>query len=181
MSDRLLPAVLVLGLLAIVLVGMWFAWRARVKRDSAVTAGEPLPAAGIHPIIHTHVLYVATTRADQPLERLAIRGLAFRARAELTVATEGAVLSVPGQEPIFLPADSIRSTRPATWTIDRVVESDGLIAIGWRNGETDADSYVRVIDPTKHTSVLDALASLSSTGPVTPAPAPTTSTERKKS
>jgi hypothetical protein len=178
--DRLVPALIVLGLLAILLVGMWLAWRARVKRDSGVSAGEPLPTGGIHPIVSTEVFYVATTKAGQPLERLAIRGLAFRARAELTVATEGVVLSVPGQEPIFLPADSIRSSRAATWTIDRVVESDGLISLTWRSGETDADSYVRVIDSAKHASVLDALASLSSTGSDPSAPAPTTSTERKK-
>ncbi len=178
MSDKLIPAIIVLGLLALLLTGMWLAWRARVKRDSGVSAGAPLPAGGIHPLITTAVLYVATTKADQPLERLAIRGLAFRARAELTVAEEGVVLSVPGQDPIFLPADSIRSSRPATWTIDRVVESDGLVAISWRSGETDADSYVRVIDPTKHTTVLDALASLNSTGPATSGP--TTSIESEK-
>lgn len=178
MSDKLIPAIVVLSLLALLLAGMWFAWRARVKRDSGVTAGAPLPAAGIHPLISTAVLYVATTKAGQPLERLAIRGLAFRARAELTVAEEGVVLSVPGQEPIFLAKDSIRSSRPATWTIDRVVESDGLIAITWRSGETDADSYVRVIDPTTHSTVLDALASLTSTGAAPSAP--TTSTESEK-
>ncbi|MCP2030847.1 hypothetical protein L1277_000911 [Okibacterium sp. HSC-33S16] len=181
MSDRLIPAILVLGLLALLLVGMWLAWRGRVRRHSGLTAGESLPDAGIHPILVADVLYVATTEADRPLERLAIRGLAFRARAELTVATEGVVISVPGQEPIFLPAHSIRSSLPATWTIDRVVESDGLVAIAWRSGETDVDSYVRVIDSTQHAAVLDALASLTSTGPDSSAPAPTTSTERKKS
>jgi hypothetical protein len=181
MSDRLVPAAIVLGLLALLLLGMWLAWRARSQRDSGLTAGEPLPAAGVSPLVTTAVLYVATTRHNEPLERLAIRGLAFRARAELTVATEGVVLSVPGQEPIFFPAHSIRSSRPATWTIDRVVESDGLIAMTWRSGETDADSYVRVIDPTQHAPVLDALASLSSTGTDSSAPAPSTSTERKKS
>lgn len=170
MADKLLPALIVIGLLVLLLAGMWFAWRARVTRDSGVSAGAPLPDGGVHPLLTTDVLYVATTKAGQPLERLAISGLAFRARAELTVADEGVVLSVPGQEPIFLPEDSIRSSRAATWTIDRVVESDGLIAITWRSGETDADSYVRVIDPTTHTSVLDALASMKSTGPAPSVP-----------
>ncbi|WP_162924941.1 hypothetical protein [Mycetocola zhujimingii] len=178
MPDRLLPAALVLGLLAILLAGMWFAWRARARRDSGVSAGAPLPAGGVHPLLTTDVLYVATTRAGQPLERLAIRGLAFRARAELIVAEEGVVLSVPGQDPIFLPADSIRSAQPATWTIDRVVESDGLVSITWRTGDTDADSYVRVIDPTKHAPVLDALASLNSTGPASSGPTPSTESEK---
>ena len=177
MPDRVVPAAIVLALLALLLLGMWLAWRARSARDAGVPAGRPLPADGIHPVVTTAVLYVATTKAGQPLERLAIRGLAFRASADLTVATEGVVLSVPGQDPVFLAADQIVSAQPATWAIDRVVEADGLISFRWRSAGTDVDSYVRVIDPTQHPRVLDALSSLSSA----PAPAaPTDSTESEK-
>ena len=177
MPERIVPAVIVLAFLALLLLGMWLAWRARAARDAGVPAGPPVPADGIHPLVTTAVLYVATTRAGQPLERLAIRGLAFRASADLTVATEGVVLSVPGQDPVFLAADQIVSAEPATWTIDRVVEADGLLSFRWRSAGTDVESYVRVIDPTQHTRVLDALTSLSSA----PAPAaPTDSTESEK-
>jgi hypothetical protein len=179
-SERLIPAALVLAFLALLLLGMWLAWRARSRRDAGVAAGQPLPAAGIHPILTTDVLYVATTKAGQPLERLAIRGLAFRARGELTLAEEGVVLTVPGQDPIFLASAQLRSAQPATWTIDRVVESDGLIALAWRSDETDVDSYLRVIDPPQHSRVLSTLSTL------IPAPArpaftdSTTSTESEK-
>lgn len=179
MTDRLLPAALVLGLLALLLVGMWLAWRARARRDAGVPAGLPLPAGGIHPVLTTTVLYVATTRAGQPLERLAIRGLAFRARAELTLADEGVVLAVPGQEPVFLATAQLRSAQPATWTIDRVVETDGMIAITWRSAETDVDSYLRVVDPTQHSAVLTTLTSLIP-APASPVPTDTTSTESEK-
>jgi hypothetical protein len=172
-SERLIPAALVLALLALLLLGMWLAWRARSKRDAGVAAGQPLPEGGIRPILTTDVLYVATTKAGQPLERLAIRGLAFRARAELTLAGEGVVLAVSGQEPIFLAATQLRSAQPATWTIDRVVESDGLIALSWRSGDTDVDSYLRVIDPPQHSRVLSTLSSLIS---AQASPAPTNST-----
>jgi hypothetical protein len=172
-SERVLPAALVLVLLALLLLGMWLAWRSRSRRDAGMSAGQPLPSGGIHPILATDVLYVATTKAGRPLERLAIRGLAFRARAELTLADEGVVLAVPGQEPIFLAAAQLRSARPATWTIDRVVESDGLIALSWRSGETDVDSYLRVIDPPQHSRVLSTLSSLIS---AQASPAPTDST-----
>ncbi|MET1053276.1 MAG: hypothetical protein ABWX65_11610 [Mycetocola sp.] len=185
MSDRILPGAIVLAFLALLILGMWLAWRARANRDAGVPAGAALPADGIRPIVTTPVLYVATTKAGQPLERLAIRGLAFRASADLTVADEGVVLSVPGQDPVFIEAGQIRSSQPATWTIDRVVEADGLVSVSWSAGETDVDSYVRVIDPTMHRRVLDALTSL-------PAPAtagqthpqdltdPTDSTESEK-
>lgn len=178
MPDRLLPAGIVLGVLALLLVGMWLAWRARSRRDAGVPAGRPLPADGIHPVLTTLVLYVATTKAGQPLERLAIRGLAFRASADLTVATEGVVLSVPGQDPIFLASDQIISAEPATWTIDRVVEADGLLSVRWRSAGADLDSYLRVIDPTQHPRVLDALSSLSSApAPAAPTAAPAATTD----
>lgn len=180
MSDRLLPAALVLGLLTLLLLGMWLAWRARSRRDAGVPAGQPLPENGIHPIVTTDVLYVASTRAGQPLERLAIRGLAFRARAELTVADEGVVLAVPGQDPVFLATAQLRSAQPATWTIDRVVESNGLIALAWRSDGTDVDSYVRVIDPTRHAPLLSTLSALIP-APARPVPTDsTTSTESEK-
>ncbi|GHD39862.1 hypothetical protein D9V29_05150 [Mycetocola manganoxydans] len=164
MSDRLVPTVVVLTILVVALLGMWIAWRARSRRDAGV-AGSPLPAEGIHPTLTTGVLYVATTRAGQPLERLAIRGLGFRANADLTVAEEGVVLAIPAQDPVFLPAASLRSASTATWTIDRVVESDGLIALQWRWGDIDVDSYFRVIDPTRNRSVLSALTSLTAPAP----------------
>lgn len=180
MPDRLLPAALVLGLLALLLLGMWLAWRARSRRDAGVPAGLPLPANGIHPILTTDVLYVATTRAGQPLERLAIRGLAFRAQAELTIADEGVVLAVPGQDPVFLATAQLRSAQTATWTIDRVVESNGMIALSWRSAGTDVDSYLRVIDPARQSSVLSTLTSLIP-APANPVPTDsTTSTESEK-
>jgi hypothetical protein len=178
MSDRLIPTVIVLTFLVVALLGMWLAWRGRAKRDAG-TAGSPLPAEGIHPTLTTGVLYVATTRAGQPLERLAIRGLGFRANADLTVADEGVVLAIPSEEPVFLPVERLRSASTATWTIDRVVESDGLLALQWRWGDIDVDSYFRVIDPTMHRPALTALTSLTA-----PAPAghsdSTTSTESEK-
>ncbi|MET0934171.1 MAG: hypothetical protein ABWX56_10680 [Mycetocola sp.] len=177
MSDRLIPAALVLGLLALLLLGMWLAWRARSRRDAGVPAGLPMPESGIHPILTTDVLYVATTKAGQPLERLAIRGLAFRAQAELTVADEGVVLAVPGQDPVFLASAQLRSAQTATWTIDRVVEADGMIALSWRSAETDVDSYLRVIDPTRQSAVLSTLTSLI---PAPASPVPPTSTESEK-
>ncbi|MBG6238090.1 hypothetical protein IWX78_001045 [Mycetocola sp. CAN_C7] len=182
MPDRILPAAIVLAFLALLLLGMWLAWRARSRRDAGVPAGTPLPADGIHPIESTAVLYVATTKTGQPLERLAIRGLAFRASADLTVANEGVVLSVPGQEPVFIAAGQIRSAQPATWTIDRVVETDGLLSVSWLAGHTDVDSYVRVIDPTRHSRVLTALTSLVPTASAssTSQTDPTDSTESEK-
>jgi hypothetical protein len=92
-------------------------------------------------------LYVATTRHDEPLERLAIRGLGFRSRADLTVTTAGVALDLTGQPRFFLPAGNIVEAAQATVAIDRVVERDGLVRIAWRlEPDTVVDSYLRPQD-----------------------------------
>ncbi|MGA1827525.1 hypothetical protein, partial [Microbacterium sp.] len=116
-------------------------------RDSGLAApvGEaPADAA----TLFTHeALYVATTRHGEPLERLAIRGLGFRSRADLTVTSAGVALDLTGQPRFFLPTERIVEVAQATVAIDRVVERDGLVRISWRvDAETVVDSYIRPQD-----------------------------------
>ncbi|MFW8746211.1 hypothetical protein, partial [Mesorhizobium japonicum] len=70
-----------------------------------------------------HLFYVATTRADAPLDRIAVHGLGFRARAELTVADTGIRLDIAGEEPAFIPAADLVGVGRATWPIDRAVSN----------------------------------------------------------
>src|SRR5690606_8271410 len=95
--------------------------------------------------------YVATTVADEPLNRIAVAGLGYRARASVAVHASGVSLAIPGQAPIFIPAADIRSVQKATWTIDRAVEQGGLILIRWVLGseaadQREVDSYLRLGD-----------------------------------
>lgn len=139
------------GALALIAVLVW-AWSRRTRRDSgfAPPIGEA-PADAT--VIRTHeALYVATTRHGEPLERLAIRGLGFRSRADLTVTSAGVALDLTGQPRFFLPTERIVEVGQATVAIDRVVEPDGLVRIAWRidtdgtHPGTVVDSYLRVQD-----------------------------------
>ena len=166
MDSRLIPGIFVVAFLALILGAMVWAWRGRRRRDAAIPA---LPAApeSLHPILTADVFYVATSRAGQPLERLALPGLGFRARAELIVATEGLLLQIPGEHPVFIPADRIADASTATWTIDRVVESDGLIRVRWSTGIPTpdfAESYLRLIESPRQTEVLEAIRRLGTAG-----------------
>ncbi|KAA9135178.1 PH-like domain-containing protein [Microbacterium caowuchunii] len=138
-------ALLVVVAVAILLIGlMGLGWWRRSRRDSALAApfgSVPADAAvrGTYP-----GLYVATTVNGEPLERLAVRGLGFRAKAQLTVTDAGTELALTGQEPIFLRRERIIAAEQATVTIDRVVERDGLLRLTWLLEDgTRADSYFR--------------------------------------
>ncbi len=173
--DRTVPAVITALVLAGLLVLMWRSWRARTRRDAHLAAGHPLPAGEAPSIASAPVFYVATTPRAKPLERLAIQGLGFRARAVLTVTEAGVVLAIPGEEAVFIPAAAIDLIAPATWTIDRVVETGGLLVLGWRLHEADStaagtaaetdgglpvDTYFRIVDPAAAGRIGDAIRSI---------------------
>lgn len=138
-------ALLVMVAVALVLLalGVW-AWMRRTRRDARLSApfGEP-PATAT--VLGTFPgLYVATTKHDEPLERLAIRGLGFRARVEVTVTDAGVVLDLAGQPRMLVAADRLVDAGQSTVAIDRVVESDGLTRLAWRiDDDTIVDTYLR--------------------------------------
>ena len=111
-----------------------------------------------YPTFTDDLLYVATTRADAPLDRVTIAGLGFRARAVVTTAPSGIVLDLAGRGPVFISKAAIRGVGRATWTIDRVVDADGLIFVRWVLGTTELDSYLRSTDPDRLVTALTALA-----------------------
>lgn len=133
---------------AIVGVAAWLmlrSWRRRTRRDESLTS-YPLPGALGSFLLETEVLYVATTPTGEPLERLAVQGLAFRGAARIEIAAEGVVLRVAGESASFLPAERIVSAGEASYAIDRGVEPEGLVAITWIAHVADPDARAPHVD-----------------------------------
>jgi hypothetical protein len=168
--DKQLSATLVLAFLALVLLLMAVGWMRRRGRQSAI--GEPLhpPADLGSPLGEFEALYVATTVGGDPLDRVAVRGLGFRAKTRVSVSSAGVVVPIAGQADTFIPVADLRSVGRATWTIDRAVEPDGLVLVAWRLDGTAVDSYFRAADPSALLAALRAIAPLTPDVP--------TSTER---
>lgn len=185
--DRVLPTVIVVLVLLLVLGLMLRSWRRRSRRDAGLTAGYPAPSESTQSEA-VGALYVATTPRDAPLERLAIRGLAFRARATLTVTDAGLIVAPSGENPVFIPVSALERVTEATWAIDRAVETGGLLLIGWtlnsapasatsapasptaapvNTATTPVDSYFRITDPADRVRLVAALRSIApeATGP----------------
>lgn len=168
-------ALLIVVAVAVVLLGLGvLAWRGRTRRDAGLAAPFGEPPAEAATTMTSSGFYVATTVHGRPLERLAIRGLGFRSRAQVTVTDAGVVLDLTGQPRMFLPLARIDAVERATVAIDRVVESGGLVRLTWRASRSDAapaqrvDSYLRPQDE----SARALAAAISATLPP-PLPAPT--------
>jgi hypothetical protein len=158
--DRTASTIVVIVVILLALLGMLLGWRARRRRQSSVPPPPAVPTSLGTPSYSGEVFYVATTIANEPLDRVNAKGLGFRGRATVTVVPEGVVLGIAGTPGSFIPASTIRSVDRATWTIDRVVERNGLVVIAWTLGETDVDSYLRVAEPADPIPLIDAVTAL---------------------
>jgi hypothetical protein len=156
--DRVTPALVIAAIVVLVFVGLAFGWRARRRRQAALPALEVPPATLGTALAVADGFYVATTRADAPTDRIAVRGLGFRARAAVAVHPEGVVLSIAGQPDAFIPTSAIIGVGRATWTIDRVVGQDGLVFVRWRFGAIDVDTNLRVTDADALAAALQTIA-----------------------
>ncbi|CAH0147415.1 hypothetical protein SRABI76_00706 [Microbacterium oxydans] len=144
MSTRDIAIAITIVVALLVLLTMLLAWRRRLRRDAGLSAPLGVPEHA-EVLRRDEVLYVSTTRHDQPLERLAVSPLAYRARGELAVTDRGVALCLDGTPTVFLASSRLVGVDRATVTIDRVVEPGGLIRIAWNvDDETVVDSYVRL-------------------------------------
>lgn len=158
--DKVLPAIVLVAVVAVVFILLVRGWRTR-QRSQAGLGAPAAPPAELGDVAYTEdLLYVATTRAEQPLERISISGLGFRARTVVTVAPAGILLDLAGADPVFIPRDALHGAGRGTWTIDKAVGAARLVVVTWRLGATLVDTYLRSADPAR---LLDAIG----------APAPT--------
>lgn len=143
MSRELGVAVMIA--LAVVILGlMAWGWRRRMARDRGFTVPLGVPEhAEVR--LREPVFYVATTRIDEPLERLALRGLSFRAHGEAALTDRGLALSLDGSPTVFIEAAALVSVDRATVAIDKAVEPGGLVRVRWRIADdTPVDSFLRL-------------------------------------
>ena len=139
-------AVMIGVAVALVALGVW-AWMRRRSRDAQplIAPGE-LPANAVVTAVFEG-LYVATTRHDEPLERIAAPGFGMRSGVTITVSDAGIALDLMGRPRIVIAADRIDEVGQATVAIDRVVEKDGLTRLVWRtDAGTPVDTYLRPQD-----------------------------------
>jgi hypothetical protein len=155
MSTRDIAIAITIAVALLVLLTMLLAWRRRLRRDSALSAPLGVPE---HAEVarRDEVLYVSTTRHEQPLERVTVSPLEYRARGELAVTDRGVALCLDGAPTVFLASSRLVAVDRATVTIDRVVEPGGLIRIAWNaDDETIVDSYLRLASGDPRTLISD--------------------------
>ena len=148
LMDRTILQAIVVVFLAVLLLLMVLGWMGRRRRQRDIVPLQAAPVDLGAVLTTLNGKYVATTGSGDPLDRIAVHGLGFRSNVTAVVAETGILLQLPGKD-LFIPRGDVRDIRRATWTIDRVVEKDGLHLIEWMLGDRVVDSYLRMAEPTE--------------------------------
>lgn len=155
--DRTGLLLIVVAIAVVLLSLMALGWRARTRRQRDLPAPVPVPGNTGDPHGEFHGRYVATSVGGEPLERITAHGLAFRGSATVRVSELGVLLDRIGERPIWIPREHLDGVRRATWTIDRVVEQDGLTVLDWRLGDRPVETALRLDDPQAADTILTTL------------------------
>ncbi|WP_443027351.1 PH-like domain-containing protein [Sphingomonas sp. LR61] len=97
-------------------------WRTRTRKQAESVPSVPVPTTIGPEVGSWDGFSVATTRADQPLERITAGGLGFRGRGGVRVHATGVVLRLAGADDRWIARAAVRGADRSTWAIDRVVE-----------------------------------------------------------
>ena len=159
MSNGTAAILIALFVLAVA-AGAWWGWSRRARRDATPLVEHGDLPGDAHVRATFESLYVATTRHEEPLERIAAPGLAMRSRATVTIADEGVAVDLGGPMHFVLTPDRIVDVGQSTVVIDRVVEAGGLTRLTWRTDPgTIVDSYFRPQDASAR-ALADAVAGI---------------------
>ena len=161
MSDKLVPTLLTVLIVAVLFALLWWGWRGRVRRQAGL-AELTAPPQDILQRATARVdgMYVVTTYADQPLERIARHGLGVRTNAEAVVAPDGIFLNRQGAPDLFIPRHDLRAVSTTSGMVGKFVERDGLVVFTWDLGDTRVDTGFRARSGEDSRALEDAASAL---------------------
>ena len=137
------------------------AWQKRTQEQSAKLEApfEALDYFG-ELIAKSSGFYVATTYAENHLERISAYGLGARGVCQILVFSEGVLIVRNGERPLAIAKSALDDISANQVAIDKAVEAKGLISITWNQDSILLATHLRIIDLDKRSQIQDAIKSL---------------------
>ena len=134
----------------------------RRKAQQSASFSRPLEALEFfgEQLAEATGFYVATTYAQNLLERIAAYGLGGRGVAKVLVFTEGVLIVRNGEVPLAIDKAAIIHVGTNQAVIDRAVEPGGLISIEWQHEQSQLATHLRIVDEKQRRALLNSLISI---------------------
>lgn len=141
--NREVAIIVLCALLVLMGIGMWHGWRSKRQIDAGLPPLDTQRSAIGAEHFTVPMQYVATTHADNPIERVVARGLAMRGHGLVSLGEHGIWIERDGEVSFAIPYTSIVSTGLRDWAIDRAPGYNGLIGVDWGHGSTALTTFIR--------------------------------------
>ena len=137
------------------------AWQKRTQEQTAKLEA-PLEALDYFGelIAKSSGFYVATTYAENHLERISAYGLGARGVCQILVFGEGVLIVRNGERPLAIAKSALDDISANQVAIDKAVEAKGLMSITWNQNSISFATHLRIIDQDKRSQIQDAINSL---------------------
>ena len=137
------------------------AWKARANKQEADFSQPPMALTNAgEQLLKVRAYYVATTFADNHLERIRAYGLGIRGLAHAMVFEGGLQLIRKGERPLAINKTAIDAISTTQVTIDRVTEAKGILTIDWNQDSTKFSTHLRVVDLDDRAKLISALETI---------------------
>lgn len=160
----LFAVLFLLALTALILVLMRRGWRNRERRI-IITELPELPPGAVPATHGTHGVYVSTTLAGLPLERVVTRGLGVKSAVEVDVREDGIVLERQGAPSLFIPRASLETVGTTSGMIGKFAAADSIVVFTWSAGGTRVDTGVHIRNDADRAALFDAASRLTQSAP----------------
>lgn len=137
------------------------AWKTRITNQKSQFE-EPLEALEYFgsTLVAAKGFYVATTFANNVLERIAAYGLGARGNAQVLVFSEGLLIVRNGERPLAIDRFAIQAVSLGQVAIDKAVENNGLIQVNWIQSGIGLATHIRIVEPSDRQNIYSAILSI---------------------
>jgi hypothetical protein len=170
---------LTLFIIVLALLGMRRGWKNKAKRQAAIPAPAPIPASDAVALVDSvEGSYLASTSADQWLDRIVVHSLGVPSKALVTVRSDGIACEREGEPDFFIATSDIAAIRLDRGIAGEVYEAGSVLIVTWQLGDVLLDSGFRAQQTDSQIALATAIRTLLEQAPeVAPAATPATPPE----
>lgn len=162
MDETIFTVTLTVILVVLMLLGIYFGRRNRLKRQQHIAAPTEVPAQLLErePMTTVEGTYVTTVLGQQLLERVTAHRLGNPSQAQIEVHSEGVVVLRSGEPNFFIPGPQLTQVTTVSGIAGKFVEKDGILAITWNLDDTEVTTGLRTETISEHQKLRTALDTL---------------------
>lgn len=142
--NQVVFALLLITPVPLTALGFWLTIRARTAKQQQLLPAPERPESNHSDETAVECQYLATTFADNPLERVWAYRLGGRGLATAFVGGD-VVIQRRGEPDLLIARRKLVAVESASATIDRGVERGGLTNIHWMLGDTELITSLRIV------------------------------------